>query len=197
MIESGILELYAMGLASEEETEMVERMASEQETVKSALDEVISSLEEYATAHAVQPPLVAKPFIMASLNFIGRLENGEQPSAPPLLGPTSAIDDYREWLDRPDLQLAERPEDAYAYIIGHTPEAITAIVWLSKGAFPEVHHDEYEKFLVVEGSCCITIEGTPHYLNAGDQLSIPLHADHFVQVTSEECCKVILQRIAA
>lgn len=197
LLESGLLDLYVLGQCSAAETVWVEEMILQDEAVRKAVAETAASLENYATAQAIQPPRALKPFVMATLNYMKRLEAGETPSVPPLLTENSKISDYDEWLQRPDLQLNDPLEDAFAYIIGATPQATTAIVWLSQGAMPEVHHDEHEKFLVLEGSCCITIEGAEHYLSAGSVLSIPLYADHFVRVTSEQPCKVILQRIAA
>ena len=85
----------------------------------------------------------------------------------------------------------------HAKIIGHTPEMITAIVWIKKMAPQEVHHNEIERFLIIEGSCDIFIEDEVYQLKAGDMLSIPLHKPHSLQVTSAIPCKVILQRIAA
>ena len=61
----------------------------------------------------------------------------------------------------------------------------------------EVHHDEYEKFLIVEGTCTITIGDEVHNLVPGNFLSIPLYKNHTVTVTSLIPCKIILQRIAA
>jgi mannose-6-phosphate isomerase-like protein (cupin superfamily) len=61
----------------------------------------------------------------------------------------------------------------------------------------EIHHDEYERFLIVEGTCDITIEKKVHHLKSGDFLAIPLFANHTVKVTSNIPCKAILQRVAA
>jgi mannose-6-phosphate isomerase-like protein (cupin superfamily) len=54
-----------------------------------------------------------------------------------------------------------------------------------------------EHFLIVEGTCDITIGDKVHHLVPGDYLSIPLYIDHDVKVTSITPCKVILQRVAA
>jgi mannose-6-phosphate isomerase-like protein (cupin superfamily) len=88
-------------------------------------------------------------------------------------------------------------EGVFARIIGYTPEVITAIVWLKDYAPAEVHHNEYERFLIVEGSCDIFIGDEMHQLSPGDYLQIPLFADHRVVITSSIPCKVILQRVAA
>ena len=60
----------------------------------------------------------------------------------------------------------------------------------------EVHDHELEKFLIVEGSCSITIEEKIHHLSAGENLTIPLHKKNHLTVTSDIPCKVILQRHA-
>jgi mannose-6-phosphate isomerase-like protein (cupin superfamily) len=61
----------------------------------------------------------------------------------------------------------------------------------------EIHDNEYEKFLIVEGECDITVGTNVHHLTPGNYFSIPLHATHSVKVTSKTPCKVILQRVAA
>lgn len=196
MIESGILESYVLEQASSDEVAMVVEMAAQYPEISTAINDIAITMEEYATAHAVQPCPSVKPFVLATLNYMKRMEAGEQPGNPPFINNKSKVEDYAAWLSRPDLQVPDELGDAYAYIIGYTPQAITAIVWLSKGAMPEVHHEEHEKFLVVEGTCCITIDDTEHHLAAGDTITIPLHSDHNVRVTSLIPCKVILQRIS-
>lgn len=54
-IESGILELYALGDVSGEERAQVEAMAAKHPAVKAELDEIERSMEQYALANAVEP----------------------------------------------------------------------------------------------------------------------------------------------
>jgi anti-sigma-K factor RskA len=54
-IESGILELYALGDGSPEEREQVEQMCAAHPSVKAELREIENALELYATANAVEP----------------------------------------------------------------------------------------------------------------------------------------------
>ena len=197
-IESGILELYVLGDTDAEQTRDVERMAATHEEVRAELKEISEAVEAYATAHALEPNPTLKPFLLGTIDYMTRMANGEQPTVPPLLTERSRVDDYAEWLNRDELQLREPLRDgALVRIIGHTPEATTAIVWLKEGAPPETHTAEHEKFLVVEGTCDITINEKVHSLSAGDVLIIPLHATHWVRVTSDTPCKIILQRAAA
>jgi len=55
-IESGILELYAIGDLTASERLHVEEMLSKHPAVKAELDEIESSMEAYALANAITPP---------------------------------------------------------------------------------------------------------------------------------------------
>lgn len=196
-IESGILELYVMGNTTPEETAEVEQMMLLHREVSAEVEDISIALEQYAKANAIEPDPTLRPFVMATIDYIERLKKGEVPATPPMLHEGSKVDDYRQWLTRPDLQLDEPLEDAVARIIAHTPEALTAIVWLKYGAPPETHTAEQERFLIVEGTCEITIGDNTHSMAPGDTLIIPLHVSHHVRVTSAIPCKIILQRVAA
>jgi len=197
-IESGILEQYVIGITTPEESLQVEQMLAASAEIRKEIIEIEIVLEQYAQMQAITPDPTIKPFLMATIDYSERMKNGEPPAFPPIINFDSRIEDYGEWINRPDMILPDDFEDFYAKIIGYSPEALTAIVWLRSFAPHEVHHKEFEKFLVLEGTCDITIEddGT-HHLIAGDVLSIPLYKDHAVKVTSDIPCKIILQRIAA
>lgn len=158
---------------------------------------------EYITSALInqsnQPTISAKvkPLLMATIDHTERLKNGEQPSNPPLLSEASTIADFSEWVNRKDMLFNDEFRDTYAKIIGYTPQNLTAIVWLKVGAPYEVHDNEYEKFLVLEGTCNIVTKEKVIPLVAGDFFAIPLHMGHSIQVTSPIPCKVILQRSAA
>ena len=196
-IESGLLEFYVLGLATPLEVKEVEEMAKAHDEVRAAIDEFSKILEKKVRANAVAPDPVVKPMLMATLNYIDRLEKGEKISFAPLLYEGSKISDYEEWLSRSDMFAPADFNDIHARIIAHTPEATTAIVWIKDFAPGEVHTDELERFLIVEGTCDITIEKDTFSLVPGDFLAIPLFKDHMVKVTSDIPCKVILQRVAA
>ncbi|MBC7937607.1 MAG: cupin domain-containing protein [Rhizobacter sp.] len=196
-IESGILESYVMGAVTLEETDLVEQMAASFIEVRAEIDSISEAIEFYAFSHAVAPDPIVKPFLLATIDFTERLKNGEQPSFPPELKEGSTISDFSQWLSKADMVLPQDFKDLHAKIIGYTPSSITAIVWIKELAPQEVHDNEYEKFLVVEGSCTISVGEAMHPLLPGDYFSIPLHENHRVIVTSSIPCKVILQRIAA
>jgi mannose-6-phosphate isomerase-like protein (cupin superfamily) len=196
-IASGILEIYVSGNATEEECREVIEMAAAHPEIRKEIAEISDALESYALANAVPVNPTIKPFLMAILNYTERLKSGEVPVAPALLNENSKIADYAEWLNRKDLQFPDDFHDMHAKIIGYTPGAITAIVWIKESTPQEVHDDQYERFLIIEGSCDIHVEEEIHSLVPGDYFSIPLHKSHEVIITSTIPCKVILQRVAA
>ena len=195
-IESGILEQYVLGIATDEECKEVALRIALDPAIKKEVDAISQAMESYVQVHALEPGPVLKPFLMAIIDYTERLKNGETPAEPLVLNENSVVSDYDAWLNRSDM-VSTGKEDFYAKIIGYTPKAITAIVWLKQYAPHEVHDDEYEKFLIVEGTCDIIVEEEVHHLVPGDYFAIPLHKNHMVKVTSQTACKIILQRIAA
>jgi mannose-6-phosphate isomerase-like protein (cupin superfamily) len=194
-IASGILELYLSGMATAEEKALIEEFSLVHPEIKEEIKKISGVLSDYAQQKAIEPSPSVKAFLMAAIDYGERLKNGEPVSFPPVLTENAAITDYQQWLN--DYNAPAILPDLYAKIIGHTPQIITAIVWIKKMAPQEVHHNEIERFLIVEGSCDIYIEGEVHQLTAGNMLGIPLHKAHSLKVTSAIPCKVILQRIAA
>lgn len=195
IIESGSLELYVLGLTSEEETRHIEQLTAKHAEIREEISQISAAIEKYGQSHAIAPHATVKPFILASTDYISRIENGEIPGAPPLLNEKSTIVDYKEWLSRKDMRLPADAENIFAKIIGYLPDSITAIVWIKEMSPQEIHHDEHERFLIVEGSCQITIGNKTHNLIPGDYLAIPLHEVHKVKITSAMPCKAILQRV--
>ncbi|CAN5183225.1 hypothetical protein BH11BAC5_BH11BAC5_42040 [soil metagenome] len=195
-IGSGILELYVLGATSPAESTEVELMAATDPAIRLEIEAIGEALEAYAMEHAVTPNPVIKPFLLATIDYTERLKGGEPVTMPPVLNKNSIIEDYSPWLNRSDL-LVPGNDDIFAKIIGYTPEAVTAIVWIKEYAPQEIHDHEFEKFLIVEGTCDIVVGDDVHALVPGDYFAIPLHKNHQVKVTSTIPCKVILQRIAA
>jgi uncharacterized protein YaiE (UPF0345 family) len=197
-LQSGVIEAYVLGMASPEEMKEVEGLAVDYPEVTKAIDSFSESIEQQALENAVAPDPLIKPMLMATFDYLDRMGKGETPAAPPDLTANSRIDDYAEWLNKETMASPADFSDIYARLISYIPGRMTAIVWIKEMAPQEIHHDEHERFLVVEGTCTINIEGEPaRPLKAGEFLAIPLHKNHSVNVTSAIPCKVILQRLAA
>jgi len=196
-IESGILEMYVMGQTTAAENAQVAQMAALYNEVSNEIDEISITLEQFAATNARQPDPMIQPMLMARIDYMDRMRKGEEPTFPPALHAGSRIADYAAWLNRKDLEPEEPVTDLYGSILGSTGKLTTILVWMKNGAPPETHTNELESFLIVEGTCDITIGADVHHLQAGDMLTIPLHVPHHVRVTSECACKIILQRAAA
>jgi mannose-6-phosphate isomerase-like protein (cupin superfamily) len=197
IIDSGLLELFAMGSLEGEELKRVQQAIKESPEVKAELREIEIALELYASLYKVDAEPTNKPLLLAQANYISRLEAGEKVSSPPDITTDSKVEDYKQWLDKEYLQKPPDFAGMHGYIIGATEEKTTLIVWLEHGAPDEIHTDELESFLIVEGTCNIIIGDETVAMKAGDTVKIPLHISHRVEVTSDIPCKVILERKAA
>jgi mannose-6-phosphate isomerase-like protein (cupin superfamily) len=196
-IASGVLEMYVLGQATEFECAEVEKMISQHPEIKSELTAIEIALERYDLQHAITPHATVKPGIHSVIDYTERLEAGEPMTFPPMLNEHSKIEDFHEWLSRPDMQPPAEFENIFGKIIGATAEASTLIIWIKQLAPEEVHNNEHERFLILEGTCTIRVGTTNNYFKSGDYFQIPLHMDHEVIVTSDIPCKVIMQRVAA
>lgn len=197
-INSGILEMYVMGMTSAEETAQVNDMASKYAEIRLEIEEISKALETDASGKTVTGPSeTVKPYLLSVVDYTERLKAGEPMTFPPILTKESKIIDFEEWTSRADMVLPDEFENMYARLIGHNPEATTAISWIKSYTPLEIHTNELERFLILEGSCDITIGTDVHSLKAGDFIAIPLYIGHSLVVTSDVPCKVILQRVAA
>ncbi|MEJ7559681.1 MAG: cupin domain-containing protein [Pedobacter sp.] len=197
LLSSGILELYVLGVTEPSENTLIEDLITLYPDIRQEINAIELALEQYAVAEAVKPDPIIKPFLMATLDYIDRMKAGEIFVAPPILNEDSSIEEYLPWLNRPDMTLPDNFDDVFAKILYNDAKGMTAIAWIKSMAPQEVHDHEYEKFLIIEGTCSIHIEDDVHKLLPGDYLTIPLRKRHHVLVTSSIPCKVILQRIAA
>ncbi|HRG37527.1 MAG TPA: cupin domain-containing protein [Bacteroidia bacterium] len=196
-INSGIIEMYVMGVLSEEENREIRNLSTTSSKMSTEVERVSATLENYARANEKQPSPALKPLLMATLDYLDRIEKGEAPVTAPLLSKKMAAADFERWLKRADMQAPAEYDSAYAKIISHSPSCTTAIVWLKDGSPKEIHTDQFESFFILEGTCDIVVNDEVFQLYPGDQYTVPLHASHYVKVTSTVPCKLILERRAA
>ena len=196
-IDSGIVERYVLGITLPDETVEIEAMSIEHKEVAVAISEFGLLVEENALHNAIAPPSIIKPELMATIDYMERLQNGEVMTFPPLLNEHSQIKDFSEWLDRDDMRPSADFNEIEVKLIGYTPTCSTAIAWVRQLTPEEVHKQEFERFLIVEGTCTIHVASKTYDLIPGNYLQIPLFEKHHVVVTSSMPCKVILQRVAA
>ncbi|GAC1591185.1 MAG: hypothetical protein NVS3B19_12110 [Ginsengibacter sp.] len=196
-IESGILECYALNMLNKQESIEVEEIIESDSNIREEFEMIQQAIQNVAFSNAIPVNPAVKAFLMATVDFTERIKNGEVPVETPLLNENSKPKDFEKWLSREDFKNTGETNQLHAKLLFASPQISTAIVWIPQMEIEEVHHTEYEKFLILEGNCTITIEGKNNYLKPGDFFSIPLFKSHKVKVTSDSPCKVILQRIAA
>ena len=68
IISSGLLELYAAGIATEKESKEVEQWSGQYFEVAEELKDIFSSMEAYANSHAIAPDASVKQKIFAGIN---------------------------------------------------------------------------------------------------------------------------------
>ncbi len=190
-----MLEAYLLGQSTVEEQEMVTAMAALFPEVAEEMNKIELALENYALEHAVSADSSTRAMVMASVDYVQRCKAGEPMQVVPHLSTDSVIADYTQWLHAPDMQPQEDFDNLFIKIIHATPEVTTALIWVKQYTSPETHHEELERFFILEGTCTIYYGDNHTHLKAGDFFPVPLHQSHVVKVTSP-ICKAIVQRTA-
>jgi anti-sigma-K factor RskA len=82
IFESGILEMYVLGLTSPEETRMVEEMASQYPDIQKEIDNLHKALEQYAAQHSIPPPPGLKRKVMKRVDNLSEMDAGNNSIQP-------------------------------------------------------------------------------------------------------------------
>lgn len=196
-IESGVLDLFVTGVLPAEEQIEIAKEASQNPALQAEIDALRAAYELLGNAQAIQPPSTSKARFLANLDELEAEAAQFDPARPPVLNPLSRPEDYDFWTNLETSKAPDTYENLFFVPVADNDDGLTAVVWINGMVEEEEHLDAIEKFLVLEGSCMIDIEGDVTYLKAGDQLSIPKFKSHNVKVTSDIPCKLIVQRIAA
>jgi anti-sigma-K factor RskA len=91
IIESGLIELYAMNALSAAEVAQVEAWAAEFPEVHAEIEEAQAALELYAQAHAIEPPADMKAKIMANFEADCGDKSEKKEEKKPLTDPLSIL----------------------------------------------------------------------------------------------------------
>jgi mannose-6-phosphate isomerase-like protein (cupin superfamily) len=200
IIQSGLLEMYVLGICSEQEQDEIERLSANHAEIREEIEQISDAVLKFSGDNQENLPKLntgIKPFLMAMVDYTERRKAGEPETIVPSLNKESKAEDFSQWLDNKTWVRDHSMGDTFAKIIAHTKDQTTAVVWLDKGAQEETHFKEHEKFLIVEGTCDINTLARNYSLVAGDFFEVPLYLPHAVVVTSRTPCKLILQRSVA
>lgn len=189
-IQTDKLEQYCLGLLSAEEAVDVERLASIYPAIGIELDQLMQALADYVLSEPILPSPELKSRVMMTLSQLG-----EPPAfdlaALPLI---NAYSDVGQW----QRTVASIPapadyENIFSQVLHQDERVEQSLVWVQTLVDPEVHQEEYESFLLLEGRCECTVGDDLVQLSAGDYFAVPLGVKHSVRVLSDTPVKAILQ----
>lgn len=192
LIESGIIELYVLGIAADEERALVEQFASDV-TVKKEIAAVRHSLTSYARATgSVMPPAELKKRI---LSFIETSVN----NLPPAITESSTPSEWISYLDQQKISVPSDFKGIYFLELPGNEDYYTYAVWGNEGGSveEELHNDHREYLFVCEGECELSIDGKATSYKKGDYIQIEPGVRHSAKVTGKELLLVIGQRRVA
>ncbi len=188
-ISSGIIELYCLGLTSEEETAKVVQMATQHKAVRDEIEQVNEALCSYAASLERKPAVKLRGQVLKNFDIDTNL--------PARLYENSSVEYWNKYLA--DHQIAA-PADFDPLHLADLPsndKQITYAVWAKTGAnVEETHDDEDEWLFILRGTCTMTINGKVSHHKAGDLISIPHNHLHKAEATSDDMI-LIGQRLAA
>jgi mannose-6-phosphate isomerase-like protein (cupin superfamily) len=195
-LESGILELYVAGSLPLEAALEVENLAVHHPEIQAEIVALQLAVERIWDIQPRTPRPELKARIFEEIAALAA-PRAFDPARPPVLHAGAVGEDYRFWLELEGIAPPATYDNLFYIPVAMNEDGLTAVVWINGRVVEEMHDQAIEKFLVLEGSCKIDIEGDVHYLKAGDYLAIPKFRAHVVDVTSDIPCKLIVQRIAA
>lgn len=190
-IESGILELYVMGVLEESANAEVQDMLIKYPELAVEIAAIEKALENYALQHAIEPSVGLKGKIEQVL--FGTSKNLNQEA----IDPINESSDHRKW---------------YNFVLDYFPTAVYAenfaeliakgnglkqfLVVSSFDIEEESHANEYESFLILKGRCRCTVDGRVFYLEPGGYTEIPLQTNHRVEVLESPVMAIVQYRKA-
>ncbi len=190
-IESGILELYCLGeLSPQEETEVLQMMIYTE--VKAEITKIQMTLEAYAQEQAIEPPAHMQDMISALIDNLAKEASMNRHDLPIL----NKFTNYRSWLQLVQDDIPQNIRNGrYAKMLTHTSSVMQMLLVSETDIEEELHADEMESFIILQGTCDCRVGDKVFSMKAGDFMEIPLHVHHDVKVHAPYVV-AILQRIA-
>lgn len=189
-INSGLLEQYCLGLLDSDEANQVVSYCSKYPELREELKSIEAAIEKMSAEKAVAPPDQLKEKILGKLGFVGneQLDINNLP-------PTDAYSNYLSWLQAVEHLLPTEPFEGLNIQVLQQTDKIAQMLVVAKVDVPDESHDNYaESFFILQGKCSCTIDGTKVFLNAGDFLEIPLHAEHDVKMLTPVVTAILQYR---
>lgn len=191
-LQSDQLGQYALGLLGPDEIADVERIAAAYPAVRLELDRLMQALNQYVSEECVTPSPALKSRVMMQLSQLGK-PPAFGLNALPLINAYSDADQWQRTVA--SIKAPDNYRNLFVHILRQDGEAEQFLVWVKQMINPEIHHDERESFLILEGRCECSIEGGLVQLSVGDYLAVPVDLEHTVRVISDTPVKAIIQRL--
>ena len=191
-IDSGILHDYAMGMLSETEKAGVEELCVKNPEIQEELKHLRESIETYAEESAIWPGKELQENIWSKLDNINRENTGDINQLPIV----NKYSDYNNWkrIVMPFVP-KEFVKDRIMTTIRHSGGVKQILVMSKTDVEEEVHENEQESFIILEGDCECHIGAHVYRLGPGSFIEIPMHTSHNVRVLSPYVMAV-LQHVA-
>ena len=193
LISSGIIELYCMGVATEEEIKKVEKLALQSSEIRFEIMAINEALALYSEKFSKIPSAFVKDKIMEAI-----AAQEQKIAFPPAINPKTGVEEWVKYLSDNRIAAPENFEGFHVLDLPCDAKQFTYIVWADRGTVvEEAHDDDDEYLLVLKGQCSVTINGKLGYYKEGDIVFIPKKAVHRAEALSDERMLMIGQRIAA
>ena len=189
-INSGILEQYCLGLLDSDEANQVASYCLKYPELRDELNSIEVAIEKMSIENSTDPPPQLKDKILGRLGFAGNqaLDINNLP-------PTDAYSNYLSWLQAVEHLLPTEPFEGLNIQVLQQTDKIAQMLVVAKVNVPDESHDDYaESFFILQGKCSCTIDGEEVFLNAGDFLEIPLHAEHDVKMLTPTVTAILQYR---
>ncbi|MHA4895998.1 cupin domain-containing protein [Pedobacter sp. PWIIR3] len=188
-IESGILELYALNLLTEQEKREVDEMLAVHMELGEELELIYMALEAYASSQVKTPGKGVKSRIMGALHNLQKEKNMRLTDLPLI----DKFSDYTNWLSVISKYSDMEPDDSGSAIkvLRKDHRVTQLLVITSKDILEETHDDEYESLLLLEGECICAIEGEARIMIPGDFMEIPLNSVHHFNLVTPKVMAIV------
>ncbi len=192
LMNSGIIELYCLGIASDMEHKIVEDIMQNDSHVRLEIEDINKALSLYASQQIEEKFLNIKKKIFDHIS-------AEDDGAAPLLTRNSHADEWLNYIEDQKIQRSTTAQGLSTFDLPGNEKRTTFILWGNKGdVLPDEEHDGLvEVVLVLSGSCEMIIDGKQISFSKGDCFSISPNILHSGVITSEEEMLVVVQRRAA
>jgi mannose-6-phosphate isomerase-like protein (cupin superfamily) len=191
-IDSGVLYDYCINELSDQQRLEVELMCAQFPEIQKELTSLQGALGNFAGASAITPAPAMQENIWSKLDNINRENTGDIKQLPII----NKYSDYNNWKK---IVLSFMPADLTTErtikTIRDSGGVTQMLVFTRTDVEEEVHENEQESFIILEGECECHIGNQTYRLGPGAFLEIPLHATHNVRVISPYVLAV-LQHVA-